>query len=133
MSQENVDSVKRGFEAWNRDDFGTWIVQFAPEVEWSALTEEYQGHDGARQAWESFKGVVNLTVRFDDIRDLGESVLALGEITGTGRTTGLHVGGELAQLFMFRDGKIVRVRDFRSHAEALEAVRLSEQDAHADS
>jgi ketosteroid isomerase-like protein len=126
MSQENVDSIKRGFEAWNRDDFDTWIEQFAPEVEWSALTEEFRGHDGARQAWESFKGVVSLTVRFDDIRDLGESVLALGEITGTGRTTGLPIGGELAQLFTFRDGKVVRVRDFRSHAEGLDAVGLSE-------
>jgi ketosteroid isomerase-like protein len=97
-------------------------------VEWSALTEEFRGHAGARQAWESFKGVVSLTVRFDDIRDLGESVLALGEITGTGRTTGLPIGGELAQLFTFRDGKVVRVRDFRSHAEGLEAIGLSEED-----
>jgi ketosteroid isomerase-like protein len=126
MSQENVDSFKRGFEAWNKDDFDAWIEQFAPEVEWSALTEAFRGHAGARHAWESFKGDMSLTVQFDDIRDLGESVLALGEITGTGRTTGLHLSRELAQLFTFRDGKVVRVCDFPSHAEALEAVGLSE-------
>jgi ketosteroid isomerase-like protein len=126
MSQENVDSFKRGFDAWNRNDFDAWIGQFAPEVEWSALMEMFRGHAGARQAWESFKGDVSLTVQFVDIRDLGESVLALGEITGTGRTTGLDVGGELAQLLTFRDGKVVRVCDFPSHAEALEAAGLSE-------
>jgi ketosteroid isomerase-like protein len=127
MSQENVESFKRGIEAWNRDDFDAWIEQFAPEVEWSALMEGFRGHAGARQAWESFKSDVSPTVQFDDIRDLGESVLALGETTGTGRTTGLEIGGELAQLLTFRDGKVVRICDFRSHAEALEAVRLSKR------
>jgi ketosteroid isomerase-like protein len=125
MSQENVESFKRGIEAWNRNDFDAWIGQFAPEVEWSALMEVFRGHAGARQAWESFKSDVGLTVQFDDIRDLGESVLALGATTGTGRTTGLNIGGELAQLLTFRDGKVVRICDFRSHAEALEAVGLS--------
>ena len=33
---------------------------------------------------------MQITVRFGDIRDLGESVLALGEIKGTGHTTGLN-------------------------------------------
>ena len=131
MSRENVETFKRGVEAWNRDDFDAWAEHFAPEVEWSALMEVFRGHAGARQAWESFKRDVSLTLRFDDIRDLGESVLALGEITGTGRTTGLDVS-ELAQLLTFRDGKVVRVCDFPSHAEALEAVGLPEQDAHAD-
>jgi ketosteroid isomerase-like protein len=113
-------------EAWNGDDFDAWIEQFDPEVEWFALMEVFRGHAGARQAWEGFKADVQLAVRFDDIRDLGESVLALGDVTGTGRTTGLNVGGELAQLATFRGGKIVRFRDFSSHAEALEATGLSE-------
>jgi ketosteroid isomerase-like protein len=67
---------------------------------------------------------MQLRVRFDDVRDLGESVLALGEIIGTGRTTGLNVGSEIAQLATFRDGKVVMFRDFASHADALEAVGL---------
>ena len=33
----------------------------------------------------------------------------------------------------YRDGKIVEVREYRTREEALEAVGLSEQDAHADS
>ena len=53
---------------------------------------------GARQAWESFKGDMTVTVRFEDIRDFGESVLALGEIKTIGHTTGLYFSGELAQL-----------------------------------
>ena len=126
MSQENVEAFKRGVEAWNRDDYDAWIDQFDPELEWFALMEVFRGHAGAQQAWESFKGDVQLTVRFDDIRDLGESILALGEMETTGRTTRVNLTGELALWLTYRDGRVVRSRDFRSHAEALEAVGLRE-------
>ena len=73
---------------------------------------------------ESFKGDMQVTVRFDDIRDLGESVLALGEMKTTGQTTRLNFTGELAQLVTYRGGKVVSVRDSRSHAETLKAAGL---------
>ena len=44
----------------------------------------------------------------------------------TGQTTRLNFAGELAQLLTYRGGKVVGCRDFRSHAEALEAAGLSE-------
>ena len=65
-----------------------------------------------------------LTVRIDDVRDLGERVLAIGRLEGIGHTTGLPVGGELAQLFTYREGKAIRVRDFGSHAQGIEAAGL---------
>ena len=126
MSRENVESFRRGIEAWNRDDFDAWIALFDPEVEWFTLVEVYRGHAGARQAWEELRVTLQLTGRFDDIRDLGESVLALGEIETTGPTTQLNFTGELAQLLTYRGGKIVSCRDFRSHAEGLEAAGLRE-------
>jgi ketosteroid isomerase-like protein len=126
MSQENVESFKHGVEAWNRDDFDAWIELFDPETEGFALMEVFRGHAGARQAWDSFKGDVRLTVRLDDVRDLGESVLALGELEGVGHATGLNVGGEVAQLVTYRDGKVISSRDFGSHAEGLAAAGLAE-------
>jgi ketosteroid isomerase-like protein len=126
MSQENVESFKRGTVAWNRGDYDAWIDGFAPELEWFALMEVFRGHAGARQAWESFKGDMQLEVRFDDVRDLGESVLALGEMKGVGQSTRLNVGSELGQLATYRGGKVVTCRDFPNHAEALEAAGLRE-------
>jgi ketosteroid isomerase-like protein len=126
MSEENVESFKRLMEAWNRDDFDAWIDQFDPEVEWFTLVEVYRGHAGARKAWESLKGTMQIRARFDDIRDLGESVLALGEMEGTGQATRLNFTDENAQLVTYRGGKVVNIRSFRSHAEALEAAGLSE-------
>jgi ketosteroid isomerase-like protein len=133
MSQENVEIVRAAFEAWNRNDFDAWIQCFDPEVQWSALLEEFRGHAGIRRAWQSFKVDLQLRARYDDIRDLGDSVLALGELTGKGRITGLNISAEIAQLATFRDGRILSFRDFARHAEALEAVGLSERDAPADS
>ena len=126
MSQENVDAFRRQHQAWNRNDLDAWIECFDPEVQWSALLEEFRGHAGIRQAWHSFKVDLQLKARFDDIRDLGDSVLALGELTGSGRTTGLNLSAEIAQLAAFREGKILSFRDFGSHAEALEAAGLRE-------
>jgi ketosteroid isomerase-like protein len=126
MSRENVEIVNLGVEAWNLGDCDVWIDRYDPEIEWFALMEVFHGHAGARQAWDSFKGDVQLRIRFDDIRDLGESVLALGEIETTGQATGLNFTSEIALLFTFRGGKIVNVRDFPSHAEGLTAAGLSE-------
>ena len=125
MSQENVEIVRAAFEAWNRNDFDAWIQYFDPDVQWSALLEEFRGHAGIRQAWQSFKDL-QLKARYDDIRDLGDSVLALGKFTSTGRSTGLNFSNEIAQLTTFRGGRILRFRDFARHAEALEAVGLAE-------
>ena len=126
MSEENVDNFRRGIEAWNRNDFDAWIDQFDPEVEWFTLLEVYRGHAGARKAWENLKGAMQIRARFDDIRDLGESVLALGAMEGTGQATRLNFTSENAQLVTYRGGKVVNMRSFRSHTEALEAAGLGE-------
>jgi ketosteroid isomerase-like protein len=126
MSEENVEVVRQTYESWNRGDFEAWIDQLDPEVHWFTLVEVYRGHAGARQAWESLKGTQQPRVRIDDFRDLGESVLTLGEIMTVGHKTRLSFSGEWAQLVGFRDRKIANLRDFPSHADALEAAGLSE-------
>ena len=103
---------------------------FDPELEWFALMEVFRGYAGAQEAWESFgargKGEMQITIRIDDIRDLGESVLALGEMKSKGKRTELEFTGEVALLLTYRGGKAVSQRDFASHAEALEAAGLQE-------
>ena len=125
MSNENVESLKRGAAAWNDGDFDGWIANLDPEVEWHALMEVYRGHAGARQLWDNFKEM-ELTIEFVDVRDLGECVLGMGEIKAQGQATGLDLSSEIAQLATFRDGKVVTFRDFGTHAEGLEAAGLSE-------
>ena len=143
MSRENMESVGRAVEAWNGDDLDAFLAELDADVEWHPAIEPglegkgtiYRGHDGARKIWRQDRGDAweRLTNRPQELRDLGESVLALGQMDLTARATGIELSQELGEVFDFRAGKIVRIRDFLTHAEALEAVGLSEQDAHADS
>ena len=75
---------------------------------------------GPGEAWE------RLTNRPQEFRDLGESVLALGHMDLTARATGIEFSQELGEVFDVRAGKIVRIRDFLTHAEAIEAAGLRE-------
>jgi ketosteroid isomerase-like protein len=115
---------ERGAEAWNDGDFEAWVRQFDPELEWHGIVLTFHGLEGARRAWDSFRTDIQVRIRFDDVRDLGESVLALGVATAVGQRTGLNLSGEIAQLATFRNGRVVGLRDFASHEEALEAAGL---------
>jgi hypothetical protein len=64
--------------------------------------------------------------QIQEIRDLGESVLVLGHLEVSGRTSGIESSQEFGQLVSFRAGKILRSQDFLTHAEALEAAGLRE-------
>jgi ketosteroid isomerase-like protein len=105
------------------DDF-----EFIPYL--AAVVEKrttYRGRDGLRQygedaeaAWESFE------VRVDGIPDLGDRVVAFGEIRGRGRGSGLEVRVSLAWVADFRHGKISRLQSYGDATDALEAAGLRE-------
>jgi ketosteroid isomerase-like protein len=136
MSEENVETVQRLVAAWNADDLEAFLTELDADVEWHPSIEPglegaatvYRGHDGARRAWSEYRGEAweRLTLRHQEFRDLGESVLALGRMDFTARTTGIEFTREIGELVEFRGGKIVRVRDFLTHADALEAAGLRE-------
>jgi ketosteroid isomerase-like protein len=136
MSQENVETLQRARAAWDANDLDAFLAEADPEVEWDTAIERvlegrrstYRGHDGVRKAWDELRGEAwgGITSQVQEIRDLGESVLVLGHLDVTGRTTGIGFREELGQLVSFRDGKILRSQDCRSHAEALEAAGLRE-------
>jgi ketosteroid isomerase-like protein len=136
MSQENVETVQRAIEAWNANDLDAFLVELDAEVVWHPAIEPglegkattYSGHDGARRIWRQDRGDAweRLINRPQEFRDFGESVLALGHLDLTARATGIEFSQEVGEVFDLRAGKIVRIRDFLTHAEALEAVGLRE-------
>ena len=135
MSRENVETVQRAVGAWNADDLDAFLAELDADVEWHPAIEPglegkgitYRGHDGARNIWGQDRGEAweRLINRPQEFRDLGESVLVLGRIDLTARATGIEFSQEVGEVFDLRAGKIVRIRDFLTHAEALEAVGVS--------
>jgi ketosteroid isomerase-like protein len=132
MSQQNVDRFVASAEAFNRRDirlFGFFDpeVQFEPQQ--AALQGTYIGHDGLAEwlrdlaeHYDPESGHIYL----DDVRDLGDSVLALGTLRFTGKASGIQTEVPVAVVARFRDGRMTHFKDYGDKAEALEAAGLSE-------
>ena len=76
--------------------------------------------------WEAFETVA-------DFRRVGTRLVVLGHWRARGRTSRLRLDMPATWVVDVRGGKIARWQTFTNRAEALEAVGVSEQDAHADS
>jgi ketosteroid isomerase-like protein len=132
MSQENVELVKRGVEAWSRRDLDGWLADYADDVEvvfppdvpepgplrgrqeLRAWAEAFLG------AWEKFE-VETLSVRQAD-----DKVLVELRQRGHGRESGIQLDLVDFHVFTIRDGQVTRWEDYWNWADALEAAGLSE-------
>jgi ketosteroid isomerase-like protein len=133
MSQENVEIVRKGIDAWNKHDADLWLSYAAPDVEWMpagpAAVERsvYRGQDevasGFAAVWQTWD-VFHFTEA--QIRDLGDSVLWLGRVKMRGSASHIDLDQEFAVHIRLQDGQVVTVRAFLTWREALEAADLSE-------
>ena len=54
---KNSKLVRKGYEAWNHDDRGTWLETLHPDVElhtsgiWPDFDPIYHGHEGLAEFW----------------------------------------------------------------------------------
>jgi limonene-1,2-epoxide hydrolase len=137
MSQENVELLRSLQDDWNRGDTTPDPDRVHPDLEFlprRAATEgAYRGLAGLERFMADTLEVFEKFEFHYEYADLGERVLAWGHIHVRARGSGIETDIETGGVFDFRDGKVVRWEDFGSKDKALEAVGLSEQDAHADS
>lgn len=135
MSRENVEVVRRVYEAADRRDSATVLALYDPEVELDVSRtfgdvmgrDLYRGHDGLRElfrdwheAWE------NIEYDYEELIDAGDRVVALVTRRARGRASGADVELKLALVWTLRDGKAVQVVWYPTREEALEAVGLRE-------
>jgi ketosteroid isomerase-like protein len=139
MSEENVQIVRRllgGFQArFEQGHLGAGfdLGLVADDYEWIVPTPL----DG-RSVWRGREGFVEFmltwTEQFDDwsirierLIDAGnDRVVALTVQTATGKGSGAPVDLHVGQVYELQDGRVVRVRNYLTHPEALEAAGLSE-------
>jgi ketosteroid isomerase-like protein len=62
----------------------------------------------------------------EEVIDAGDQVVSVMRVRGKGRGSGAPVESRVAQVWTFRDGKVVRYRDFPNKADALKAAGLEE-------
>ena len=132
MSQENVERVRRSVDGWNRGDLDAWLESAHPEIEWSSEVGRriegadtvYRGRAGMQRFWEEFHSIWELTIELSETRDLGETVVALGQIRARGVVSGIDLEQPIAYVFEFEGGLARKVRAYFNPQEALEAAGL---------
>jgi uncharacterized protein len=136
MSEENVEVVKRVYEASAQRDPDAVLATYDHDVEWDVSRSHmarlvgegvYRGHDGLRRffrayhdAWES------ISYSYDELIDAGEKVISVDVERARGKLSGADV--ELTQygVWTIRDGKVLHAAWFSARDDALEAAGLSE-------
>jgi uncharacterized protein len=132
VSEQNVEIVRRAFEAFNQRGL-EGLLEFAdPRIEWSTTgifleAGTYRGHEGIRR----YLGA--MMEEFDDVRtesvefiDGGDVVVVPSRFSGRGKRSGAPVDLEITFVYTVEDGQLVRVRNFQDKADALRATGLPE-------
>ncbi len=134
MSQENVELVREGWEAWFRGDMDALAATWDPEVVWD--TKHFR--DWPESAYRGVEGVMRFLTEWlevwgdyevdvDDVLAAPDGrVVSLIRQRGKGRHSGLAMTLDMAQIATIRDGKIIRFDNYDNREEAIEAAGLSD-------
>jgi uncharacterized protein len=132
MSEENVETVRAGYDAFNRGDIEAVVATLDPAIEWwpaadEPITQPYRGYDGYRTlVGEIREYVPDLQAEIEEVFAVADQIVTRLRFWGRGRDSGVPVEIRETNVARFRDGKIIEVREYREKADALEAVGLSE-------
>ncbi len=135
MSQENVEAYRRGLDAFNRGDVEAMLEVLDPDVVmhlalpamFGGEATAFRGHDECREFLRDLdEAFAEFMVEISEIRDLGERLVTIGHLHGRGKESGAEVESPIGYVIDFKNGKVVRYRDYFDPKEALEAVGLSE-------
>ncbi len=130
MSRENVEAFIRMTEAFSSGDAEPWVEMFDEDGEFipqrAPIEGTYRGEARLREFLaDNAENFEVFRPEYDDIRDLGDRLLALGTPTIRGREGGVDVQVASALVLTFRDGKVIRFEDYGDRQKALAAVGLS--------
>ncbi len=132
VSRENVELLRRAVDAYNRRDVEALVAELDPEVEWmpalpglvAGEAAVYRGHEGIAQMFaDLFEVLDEIHFSYDDVRDLGDRVVAIGSIRTRGKASGAETESPYVNVAELRDGKGIRLRGYLDVDEALAASR----------
>jgi ketosteroid isomerase-like protein len=136
VSQENVEVVRRVYDAAAGRDRATVLALYDPDVELdlsriplAALTGQgiYRGHDGLRSMFRDwYEAFENYEEHCEELIEAGEQVISVLTGRGRGRASGTDVEMPFFIVWTIRDGKVVRLVWFPTRTDALEAAGREE-------
>ena len=131
MSQENVKLAHSAADAFNRRDLDAFLALLDDDVQGVPLAIDidggYRGHDGIRRWWgDLVDAFPDLTIEVVGVSDPGDLTISAVRMRGHGAGGDAPVDMRVWRVARWRGQKCIWWGSFRSEAEALEAVGLSE-------
>jgi ketosteroid isomerase-like protein len=128
---ENLDLVRSIYAAWGRGDYRAtdWA---APEIEFAIVggpdPGTWVGVSAMADGWRAWLGAWDdYVAEADEFRELdGERVMVFGRMGGRGKTSGLRVETDFANVFDMRGGAVTRLRLYADRLRALADLGLEE-------
>ena len=128
MSGENVEIVKRAFEAYARGDLREATANYDDDVVFNPAEEApLQGRDAVlsyiqrwEEPWDDYE------LKAEEFLDAGECVIVTVHVTARGVASGVEVDARSHQVHTLRDGRLIRMDEYLERDKALEAAGLTE-------
>lgn len=134
MTSVEVDTLARGYEAWNRQDVEGGIGLFDPEIEWhppadSPFAGPYKGIAAVRRFFESILEAFDELQRtpLEFIED-GDRVIVPVKSYVRGVGSGVGVEVSVIDVWQLRDGLAVRYEVYPDTPGARAALGLEPRD-----
>jgi ketosteroid isomerase-like protein len=132
MSEENVEIVRRAWEAFENGDLPGAIAALSPDlVTYVAppipVAGTYQGPEGFLQVTIDWaEGFDDLLITGEEFIDAGHQVVVRSLHKSRGAKSGVPVETTVWYVWTVHEGKAVRADIFNERQEALQAAGLSE-------
>jgi uncharacterized protein len=123
VPSENLEVVRRLYEAWNRGDTEL-APELAADVEWVNPPEAVEG--GTRKGADEFRTAMNMVrdmfsemqIEVNEVIESGDRVGVVVTAKIRGRASGIEGPNPMSHIWTIRDGKAVRFQWFRDPAQA---------------
>jgi ketosteroid isomerase-like protein len=128
MSPEDLETVRRAYDAFARGDLEALRTFLAPDIEWRTTPDvpfmgSYSGLDKFLRGMEEWTSAFDeVTTQVEEMIDAGESVIVHHRMRGRGRDSGVEVDLAIFQVVAVRNAQLVRMHDYSSREDALEAA-----------
>lgn len=145
MTQQNVETLRQIYEAFNDRDIENLMEGFHAQIEieetqdlayaaallrvlgprFVILSGGYRGQDEVRKLWETVWEISEWFIVYpDEFIETGEHVIVPLVLNARAKGTGLEGEAPTAHLWTMRDGKGFRLQVFADKLQALAAARM---------